>query len=54
MTLTAAEGTKRYRDRLKWKRTKYNEFKQRDRQRKAGKQSAMTSQEQEIFLDNHR
>lgn len=54
MALTAAEQTKKYRDRLKRKRTKYNEFKQKDRQWKAEKRSAMTPTEEENFLDNHR
>jgi hypothetical protein len=54
MALTAAERTKRYRDKLKKKRTKYNEFKQKDCRRKAEKRSAMSVKEQEKFLDNHR
>ena len=54
MTLKAAEQSKRYRDKLKQKQDKYNELKEKDRQRKAQKVASMTKQEKEKYLDNHR
>ena len=54
MALTIAERAKRYRDKLKQKRNKYDEFKQKDCRRKTSKRSKMTTKEREKFLDNHR
>lgn len=54
MPLTAAERAKNYRNRLKQKRDKYNDFKQKDRERKAQKRASMTLKQIECSLINHR
>jgi len=54
MVLTAAERSKRYRDRLKLNANKYQELKEKDRQRKIRKQASMTKQEKEQYRENHR
>jgi hypothetical protein len=54
MVLTAAERSKRYRDKLKLNPNKYQELKKKDRQRKIRKQASMTKQEKEQYLKDHR
>ena len=54
MVLTAAERSKRYRDKLKLNPQKYQESKEKDRLRKTRKQTSMTKQEIEQQLKNHR
>ena len=54
MPLTPAERAENYRYRLKQKRDNYNDFKRKDRERKAKKWASMTIKEKEIFVTNHR
>ena len=54
MSLTPAQRAKNYRYRLKQKRDKYNDFKRKDRERKAKKRASMTIKEKEVFAKNHR
>jgi hypothetical protein len=50
MVLTAPERSKRYRDKLKLNPNKYQELKEKDRQRKIRKQASMTKQEKEQYF----
>ncbi|CAF3951677.1 unnamed protein product [Adineta steineri] len=54
MPLTAAQRAKNYRYRLKQKTGKYNDFKRKDRERKAKKRASMTVKEKEIVVKHHR
>lgn len=54
MVLTAAQRAKRYREKLKEKINKYDEYKKKERQRKYRKRVAMTKQQREKHLAQHR
>lgn len=54
MPLTAAQRAKNYRYRLKQKTAKYNDFKRKDRERKAKKRASMTIKEKEVLAKHHR
>jgi hypothetical protein len=54
MPLTAAQRAKNYRYRLKQKTDKYNDFKRKDRERKAKKRASMTIKEKEVLAKHHR
>ena len=48
MALTVAEREKNYRNRLKEKKSKYTEFKRKDRERKVRKRASMGFKQKEI------
>jgi hypothetical protein len=54
MVLTTAERSKRYREKIKQNVNKYEELKEKDRQRKARKQASMTKMERKKYREKHR
>ena len=49
-----AERGKKYRDKLKQHQCRYNQFKQKDRERKAKKLALMNESQKNKYHDNHR
>jgi hypothetical protein len=54
MARTATERSKKYRDNLKKNKTKHNELKKKDRQRKTRTQASITNKQKDEYRRNHR